>query len=182
MADWLKDAGFNDVTLPKDRAVITGDISEYDLLVLCMTPGKFSPEEENALVDYVENGKKLMGLHSATFVDEENQKYIEMIGGRFTHHGPYHEFTVKVSDPGHTIVKDLKDFTIADELYVLDRTPSAASVLLTAFWDDHAQPLLYLRSHGQGKVLYNAMGHDMAAFENPNFRHIVVQGVKWLLR
>jgi len=182
MADWLKDAGFNDVTLTKDRAVITGDISEYDLLVLCMTPGKFSPEEENALVDYVENGKKLMGLHSATFVDEENQKYIEMIGGRFTHHGPYHEFTVKVSDPGHTIVKDLKDFTIADELYVLDRTPSAASVLLTAFWDDHAQPLLYLRSHGQGKVLYNAMGHDMAAFENPNFRHIVVQGVKWLLR
>jgi type 1 glutamine amidotransferase len=182
MVDWLKDEGISDVTLTKDRSAMTGDLSEYDLLVFCMTADKLSPAEEQATVSFVEGGKKLMGIHSATVVNEENLKYIEMIGGRFIHHSPHHEFTVKVADPGHPIVEGLKDFNITDELYVLDRTPSAASVLLTAFWEDHAQPMLYLRAHGQGTVLYNALGHGPAAYENPNLKTLVVQGAKWLLR
>jgi len=182
MVGWLKDAGISDVTLTKDRSAITSGLNQYDLLIFCMTADKLSPAEENALVSFVEGGKKLMGIHSATVVDEENLKYIEMIGGRFIHHSPHHEFTVKVADPGHPIVEGLKDFKITDELYVLDRTPPAASVLLTAFWEDHAQPMLYLRAHGQGKVLYNALGHGPAAYENPNLEKLVVQGAKWLLR
>ena len=182
MVDWLKDAGFGDVTLTKDPSVVTGDLGKYDLLIFSMTPGELSAAAEEAMTSFVENGKKLMGIHSATVVNEENVKYIEMIGGRFIHHSPHHEFTVKVADPGHPIVEGLRDFKITDELYVLDRTPSAASVLLTAFWEDHAQPILYLRAHGQGKVLYNALGHGPAAYENPNLKKLVVQGVKWLLR
>jgi type 1 glutamine amidotransferase len=182
MVGWLKDEGISDVTLTKDRSAITGDLHKYDLLVFCMTVGDLSPAEEEAIVSFVEDGKKLMGIHSATVVNAEKLKYIEMIGGRFIHHSPYHEFTVKVADPGHPIVEGLKDFKITDELYVLDRTPAAASVLLTAFWEDRAQPMLYLKAHGQGTVLYNAMGHDAAAYENPSFKKIVIQGVKWLLR
>jgi len=181
MVGWLRSEGISDVTLTKDRSAITSDLSEYDLLVFCMTAGKLSSAEEDAIVSFVEGGKKLMGIHSATVCNEENTKYIQMIGGRFIHHSPYHEFTVKVADPGHPIVEGLKDFNITDELYVLDRTPSAASVLLTAFWEGHAQPMLYLRAHGQGKVLYNAMGHDTAAYEHPSFKKIVVQGARWLL-
>lgn len=182
MVGWLKDEGLSDVTLTKDRSAITSDLSQYDLLIFCMTADRLSSAAEDAIVSFVEGGKKLMGIHSATVVNEENRKYIEMIGGRFIHHSPHHEFTVKVADPGHPIVEGLKDFKITDELYVLDRTPSAASVLLTAFWEDHAQPMLYLRAHGRGKVLYNALGHGPAAYENPNLKKLVVQGVKWLLR
>ena len=152
------------------------------MLVFSMTAGKLLPAEEKALVSFVEGGKKFVGIHSATVVDEENLKYIEMIGGRFINHSPHHEFTVKVADPGHPMVKGLKDFEIEDELYVLDRTPPAASVLLTAFWKDQAQPMLYLRAHGRGKVLYNALGHSQVAYENPNFKKIVLQGMEWLLR
>lgn len=182
MLGWLKDEGFGDVTLTGDRSALTSDLDQYDLLILCMTMNKIPAPEEDAIVSFVEDGKKLMGIHSATVVDEGNRKYIEMIGGRFTHHSPHHEFTVKVASPGHPVVEGLKDFKITDELYVLDRTPSDASVLLTAFWEKQAQPMLYLRVHGQGKVLYNALGHGPEAFENPNLKTIVVQGVKWLLR
>ena len=181
MVDWLKDAGFSNVTLTDDRSTITGDLNEYDLLILSMTVYKLSPAEEEAIVSFVDGGKRLFGIHSVTVVDPGNEEYIKMMGGRFTTHSPHHEFTVKVADPGHPIVEGMKDFKITDELYVLDRTPSAASVLLTAFWDDHAQPILYLRAHGKGKVLYNALGHDQAAYENPSFEKIIIQGVSWLL-
>ena len=182
MLDWLEDEGFSRVTLTKDRSAMTADLDKYDLLIFCVQPNKLSPAEEDAIVSFVDGGKKLMAIHAATVVDPENVKYIEMIGGRFVHHSPHHEFTVKVADPGHPILEGLVDFKIMDELYVLDRTPSAASVLLTAFWEDDAQPMLYLRAHGQGKVLYNALGHGLAAYENPNLKKLVLQGAKWLLR
>jgi len=182
MLGWLKDEGFSSVTLTKDRAAMTADLDEYDLLIFCVQPNELSPAEEYAIVSFVDGGKKLMAIHAATVVNPENVKYIEMIGGRFVHHSPHHEFTVKIADPGHPILEGLVDFKITDELYVLDRTPSAASVLLTAFWEDDAQPMLYLRAHGQGKVLYNALGHGPAAYENPNLKKLVLQGAKWLLR
>lgn len=181
MQGWLKGEGISDVTLIRDRATIASDLNKYRLLIVCATVGKLSPAEEEAIVNFVAGGKMLMGIHSATVVEPENTRYIEMIGGRFTHHSPHHEFTVKVADPGHPIAAGLKDFKITDELYVLDRTPSAASILMTAFWENIAQPMLYLRVHGRGKVLYNALGHDQTAYENPNFKKLVIQGTKWLL-
>lgn len=181
MSGWLKDSAMQHVTLCKDRSAITEDLDEYDMLILAMTPYKFSSAEEDALVSFVTDGKKLMAIHTATAVDAKNEKYVEMVGGRFVTHSPYHEFTVNVADPGHPVVEGVKDFEITDELYVLDRTPSAASVLLTAEWDGRAQPMLYTRAHGRGKVLYNALGHGMDAYENPNLEKLIVQGARWLL-
>jgi len=181
MAGWLEAAGMQRVDLCRDRSAITEGLDEHDMLILAMTPYKFSSAEEDTLVSFVADGKKLMAIHTATAVAAENEKYVEMVGGRFVTHSPYHEFTVSVADPGHPVVDGVSDFAITDELYVLDRTPSAATVLLTAEWDGRAQPMLYTRGHGRGKVLYNALGHGMDAYENPNLRKLVVQGTDWLI-
>ena len=179
MVDWLN--GYS-VTLSKDRSVITEKLHQYDLLIFAATTNKFSSAEEDAIASFVAGGKKLMAIHSATVLDPDNVKSIEMIGGRFVHHSPYHEFTVKVIDPEHPIVDGLTDFEITDELYVLDREPVGVSVLLTAFWEEKAQPMLYVKTYGDGKILYNALGHDLKAYENPNFEKLIVQGVEWLFR
>jgi type 1 glutamine amidotransferase len=181
MSGWLK-AENVDITLSKDRSALSSDLNQYNLLVFAMTAGKLSPSEEDALVSFVDSGKRLFGIHSATVVEPENVKYIDMIGGRFVHHSPHHEFTVKIADPGHPILENMSDFKITDELYVLDRTPSSASILMTAFWENHAQPMLYLKAYGRGRVLYNALGHDQNAYENPNFKKLVIRSVKWLLK
>jgi len=181
MSGWLKGEKI-EVTLSKDRSTLSSDLNQYNLLVFAMTAGKLSQAEEDALVNYVDGGKRLFGIHSATVVEPENLKYIDMVGGRFVHHSPHHEFTVKIADPGHPVLANISDFKITDELYVLDRTPSAVSILMTAFWENHAQPMLYLRAYGRGRVLYNALGHDQNAYENPNFKKIVINSVKWLLK
>ena len=108
--------------------------------------------------------------------------YIDMIGGRFVKHSLYHEFQVQIEDKEHPITQGVVDFKITDELYILDRAPQNAHLLAAAVWEDKSQPMVYTRKHGKGNVLYNALGHDEAAFNNPMFQKLVVGGIKWLLQ
>lgn len=157
------------------------DLSGYDLCVLCTTMNGLTSEQEAGVVRFVRGGGKLVGIHSVTVVDPEHTAYADLIGGRFTHHSPYHEFTVNVAEPGHPIVAGVERFSILDELYVLDRVPVGAHVLATADWEGVARPMLYTKNHGAGRVVYNALGHDQAAYDNPHFRALTLQSIDWIL-
>ena len=78
IVDWLKAEGIENIDLTKDRDSITGDLSKYNLVIFAMTPRKLSSMEEKALVNFVESGKALMAIHSATVLDPENTEFIEM--------------------------------------------------------------------------------------------------------
>lgn len=178
---WSKELGGIEAEVSHDMEILTrGKLDTCDVCILPITVGELTDEQEQALVDFVENGKGLFGLHSATVVNERNTKYIDLIGGRFIHHSHYHEFPVKIEDKEHPITSGVGDFKITDELYVLDRQPEDAHILATAVWEDKVQPLVYTKNYGIGKVLYNAMGHDQAAYENPACQKLVIQGLKWI--
>ena len=182
IVEWTKELEDIDIKVSHDNDTLR-KLSGFDLCILCLTPGgELTDEEEKSLVDFVDGGKSLLAVHSATVVDEKNAKYIELIGGRFVTHSPYHEFEVKIEDVEHPVTKDLEDFKISDELYVLDREPEDVHVLATAVWEDKTQPMVYTKRYGKGKVLYNALGHNELSFNNPAFRKLIVQGIKWSLR
>jgi hypothetical protein len=182
IVDWSGELKGVELEVSHDRGVLAGDkLEAYDVCVLCITMGELTDEQEQAIVDFVEGGRGLFAIHSATVVDEKHTRYINLIGGRFAHHSPYHEFQVKIVDSEHPITSGIDDFKIRDELYVLDRHPENAHILATALWEDKVQPLVYTRSYGKGKVLYNAMGHDEAAYDHPAFRKLVVQGLRWIM-
>ena len=170
-----------EVEVTHDRDMLS-KLGDFNLCIFCVTPGEMTSKEEQSLVDFVEDGKKLLAVHSATVVNEKNTKYIDLIGARFTHHSPYHEFQVKIENAEHPVTKGLKDFKISDELYVLDREPEGADVLATTVWEDKVQPMVYTRKYGKGEVLYNALGHNEVSFSNPAFQKLIFQGIKWLLR
>ena len=180
IVEWTKD--FEDFQLEVSHDIdMLAKLSSFDLCIFCVTPSELTNEEEKSLVDFVESGKDLLAVHSATVVSEKNTKYIDLIGARFTHHSPYHEFQVKIEETKHPVTKGLDDFKISDELYVLDREPEGAHVLATTVWEDKVQPMVYTKVYGKGKVLYNALGHDEKSFTNPAYRKLIVQGMKWLL-
>ncbi len=79
----------------------------------------------------------------------------------------------------HPVVAGLGDMTFSDELYVLDRAPRDATVLAVAEWQGSAQPMVYVKPYGVGKVLYVAPGHDEATYGHPAFRRLVMQGLAW---
>jgi len=181
IVNWSKELEGIEAEVSHDKEILAGGkLDSYDVCILAITVGELTDEQEQSLVDFVEEGKGLFCIHSATVVNEQHTKYINLIGGRFTHHSHYHEFPVKIEDKEHPITNGVDDFKITDELYVLDREPEGADILATAVWEDKVQPLVYTKSYGKGKVLYNALGHDRAAYENPAFQKLVIQGLKWI--
>lgn len=180
ISDWLADLDDLVVTVSHDSATLQ-QLSAFDLCLLCMTPGHLKDEDEAALALFVEQGGALFAIHSATVVDAKHESYINLVGGRFIKHSHYHEFQVQIEDKAHPITSGLADFSITDELYVLDRQPEAAHILASAVWEGQVQPMVYVKKQGQGTVLYNALGHDLAAFNHPSFQKLIVQGVGWLL-
>jgi type 1 glutamine amidotransferase len=180
IVDWAKGIDGVEVRGSHDRGILAADeLGAYDVCVLCITMSDLSDGEEQGLARFVGEGKVAFGLHAAAVTDEDRETYIDLIGGRFTHHPRYAEFEVKIVDADHPISKDVTDFSVSDELYILDRTPRDARILATATWEGAEQPLVYVKPYGQGTVVYNALGHDSAAWEHPAFRALVTQGLAW---
>ena len=182
IVDWSKELEDFETEVSHDKEMLAnGQLEPYDICILCTTVGELTAAQEQGVADFVDNGKNLLGVHSATVINENHTRYIDLIGGRFIHHSPYHEFQVKIEVEEHPITRGLEDFKITDELYVLDRPPEGANILATALWEDKAQPILYTKSYGKGKVLYNALGHDEAAYNHPVFQKLMIQGIQWIM-
>ncbi|MBM3215147.1 ThuA domain-containing protein [Candidatus Poribacteria bacterium] len=184
LMEWLKPYGSVRAEESHDKTVVTSDrLAQADILVTCVdwNAQAMTEEEGNALIRFVESGNTLVGIHGATAVSAERTRYIDLIGARVTHHSPYHEFPVVIRDKSHPITADMSDFKITDELYCMDRPIAGGTVLATAHWADKDEPMLYVRSQGKGKVIYNALGHDMKAYDNPAFRAFVLRSIEWAM-
>jgi len=181
IVDWTRGLQNLVMEVSHDKEILRdGGLDRHDVCIICASMDDITAEQERGIVKFVKKGGRLLGIHSATVVDESRTAYINLIGGRFTHHSHYHEFEVRIEEKDHPITDGIEDFKIVDELYVLDRRPKEVQVLATAYWEGRAQPLLYVKTEGEGKVLYNALGHDQAAFNTFAFKRLVIQGISWL--
>ncbi len=161
-----------------------------DVVVLYTAMGEFSTEQQEALADAVAAGLGLVAIHSTTVlggspaaVAESYRTAFELYGSRYSSHGPLpHEsrFTAHV-DPTHEITADLVDFDLDHEHYRLESLGDSR----TLAWRDApygAEPLLYVREVGNGRVCYLQLGHDMRVWDEPNIRTIIGRAADWARR
>src|SRR5262249_19036480 len=59
----------------------------YDGLMIYANTTKISPEQEQALLDFVEGGKGFIPLHCASYCFLNSPKYIDLVGAQFQKHG-----------------------------------------------------------------------------------------------
>ena len=87
----------------------------------------------------------------------------------------------KIVDKEHPITKGLTDFTTNDELYSKLQGTEDIHVLVTAEsdWSKKTEPLVFVKSYGQGRVVHNAYGHDRKALMTPNVQKIIIRGTEW---
>src|SRR5581483_4866283 len=157
-------------------------LQEYDVLLALLRLGpEATTEEERALTGFVARVGGLLGVHNSTIFPEERQSLHDLWGARFARHPPYQPFTVRIVDRDHSITHDINDFQISDELYVLDRRPLDAHVLAVADHEGQPQPMAYTKPYGRGAIFYCALGHDLASWDHPAFRQLMVGGVGWLV-
>jgi type 1 glutamine amidotransferase len=133
--------------------------------------------------------------------------FVDLLGNQFISHPPIEPYRVTVADPEHPLVQGIEPFDTTDELYHLE-THGDLHVLLhtectepgTGFVEaadaPGTHPVLYVKRHGEGAVLYLTLGHcrghydlqpladwwptiDRCAWDLPVFHTLLKRGVAW---
>ena len=159
----------------------TENLSHYDGLIIYANHDNLAPAQEQAMKEFVESGKGLIPLHSASGCFKNSDWYIKTIGGQFKSHGTG-SFTTSIVDKKHPVMQGLSEFTTSwDETYVHQNLNPDMTVLMTRKEGDRQEPYTWVRNQGKGRVFYTAYGHNDSTWTNPGFQKLVNNGVIWAL-
>lgn len=183
----------------EDPAVFTPQtLAGYRAVIFCNSNNEAfaTPEQSQAFTRYVEGGGGFVGIHSASGSERKNPDFKRILGGTFKWHTPNQKFNVVVKDPDHPATSKLPaTWTWKDEGYLCDIVPGLQVLLEMdatsvpkpprASWPfkfkgDH-YPLAWCHTVGKGRSFYTALGHDIAAYADPNLRHHIQGGICWVL-
>ncbi len=157
------------------------NIEKFDLCILYTQGGKLTKEQEDGITNFVRSGGKIIGIHSASDSFKENKKYIDMLGSVFIGHGPTHRFDVTIFNKSHYITQRVSDFSIMDELYLLEYQKEV-EILATAYWKGKEEPMIYIKKYGKGEICYFGLGHGIEAFSNKIFQKLISRAVDFLVK
>ena len=177
------------------RALSAENLSKVDLLVIfrdgLLRPNADSdsnyiwmtPEQESAVVDYVNNSGAFLNLHNSMGLYPKDGPYLDLVGGHYIGHGPLERFRVEVVDHDHPITQGVEDFSIADEQHTPPYDKDKVNLLLQSRADG-AKPAAagWYYEPGRGRLCHLAPGHTREAIFHPMYQRLLRNAVNWCLR
>ncbi|MBI4601599.1 MAG: ThuA domain-containing protein [Planctomycetes bacterium] len=141
-----------------------------------------APEQERAVVDFVESGGALLALHNSTGLYPEGGPYLKLLGGTYNGHGPLERFRVRVLDAAHPIVRGVAEYEIADEQHTPVPDLARVHVILESRSEEGVvAPAGWVREAGRGRVCYLANGHTREALVHPEYQRLLQNALRWCL-
>jgi len=136
------------------------------------------------LASLVSSGVPVLGLHQATNTFLDSSTWGSILGGRWVEgaswHPPLGPATFRVVDPSHAVTTGLGTVEAQDERYLsLDVSPEV-HVLVVAEHDGAQHPVVWV-GPGPGRVVYDALGHDVRSYDSPSRVELFRREVRWLL-
>jgi len=183
----LRAAGGVSVNYTESSATATRELPNVDVLVSSTNQRGFdTPEFRQALIDFANSGKGMVLVHPALWYNwgswpEYNKTFV---GGGAHGHDPIQEFEVTVLKE-HPVTKGLPpSFKITDELYHSTPDPVGASIEVlaqtsTAHTTKKQHPSVWIVNHPKARIVCIALGHDGRAHDLPEYKQLLVNGVKW---
>ncbi len=154
-------------------------LAGYDALAIYANTESIAPEQEQALLDYVNSGKGFVPLHCASYCFLNSPKYIALVGAQFQRHGTG-VFRTKISLPNDPLMQGFGGFESWDETYVHHKHNDTDRIVLESRAEGDAdEPWTWIRKQGKGRVFYTAWGHDQRTWSNPGFQNLVERGIRW---
>jgi uncharacterized protein len=168
------------------------DLLTYQVVVLYDMPKEITAAQKARFLSLFDKGIGLVALHHALVSYQHWPEYEQIIGGRYPEAdgksgavseavGYQHdvEVPIVIVAKDHPITAGLRDFTIHDEIYWGFHVQPDVTPLLTTTHPRSGKPLAWTRTQGQSRVVYLQLGHDHLAYENPNYRQLVVRSIRW---
>ncbi|MFT6762032.1 MAG: type 1 glutamine amidotransferase [Candidatus Aldehydirespiratoraceae bacterium] len=205
----------------EDHEAITGAA----ILVSYTCDVRPSEEAQLAITAWVEGGGRWIALHGTNAAltmggpdgveaPRCQPMWSKTLGSQFVAHPPIQPYSVKVSDADHWLVAGVESFETDDELYLQEHADRGQlHGLLHTNWageargfaesdwsvetrgtDEHL--VMYLRTLGDGAVLYNTLGHcrghydmvpvldyypsvERCSWEQPAYYEILRRSIRW---
>lgn len=169
------------------------NLKKYDI-VMFYTTGNLPVEKET--LEYFFNtwlkqkGHGFIGVHSSTDTYKDTPLYWDIVGGTFNGHpwGAGETVTITVHDTLHPGTKPYgAEFEIKDEIYQYKNFQAEKVKVLMSLnmakcktKKPYHVPVAWVKTHGEGKLYYNNLGHNEATWKNPVFLDSLIGAVKWI--
>jgi uncharacterized protein len=178
LANAIESEGFHFTYTPDPNDLNAANLAKYDALLIYANHTTITPDQEKALLDFVNSGKGFLPIHCASFCFQNSPAYIAMVGAQFLKHGTG-EFTATIVQPNHSVLDGIQPFQVWDETYVHTKINPDKTVLMERVDDSGREPWTWVREQGKGRVFYTAYGHDERVWGHPMFQRLVRNGILW---
>lgn len=142
-----------------------------------------TPTARDAIAGHVAAGGGLLGVHTASICFDDWPHWGDLLGGAWewgrSHHPPLGPVAARLA-ANHPLTRGLEDFAVTDEAYSeLDVRPGVAVAATVQAPGGTAQPALWTHHYGDGRVVYDSLGHDAASLNQPTHRQILGRAARW---
>jgi uncharacterized protein len=173
--------GINIYKAPSLESLLTFPMENITAIVLYIHHKRISPAALERLESFVAGGGGLAALHSASASFKTEKRYFDLLGGRFTGHGPVKEFRVLPAPTTSATFAGIEGFDLRDELYHHEYDSSSQVQFYTPE-NNVNEPVAWTRSHGLGRVFYCSLGHTAETLLLPGFRNLFKSGLEWSVK
>jgi len=172
------------------------ELEKADLVVVFARRRSFPQEQMKYLHLYLDMGKPLIGLRTASHAFDARGKGpkghaewpgfdSEVLGGNYHGHygrGPTTTVTAADGAEGHPILAGVQTpFTSIGSLYQVSPLKKSTKILLIgAIPDKGPEPVAWTNKYKKSHVFYTSLGH-LNDFENQQFRRLLINAVFWAM-
>ncbi|MBN1509570.1 MAG: ThuA domain-containing protein [Sedimentisphaerales bacterium] len=200
-----KTGAFQVTAVTDDYSVFTADtLNQFDVVCLNNTTSlKFDPEKTpercKALMDFIKDGKGIVGIHAAADNFYQWPEGQEMMGNKFTGHpwGAGGTWAFKIDEPDHPLMVPFKGqgFKLSDEIYRTDPPLYSRDKQLVLMSLDTSDPttrnvrdwkdtdadtgITWINDVGKGRLFYCSFGHNDAIFMNTVLLEHYLRGIQF---
>lgn len=156
-----------------------------DLVVLMIRRMVLPEEQINRIKKYLESGKPLIGLRTASHAFENWKEFdARVLGGNYqNHYGNRFKTAVSLVPEAreHPILRNVTGFISDGSLYKNSPLRDGAVPLLWGTIEgERREPVAWTHQHGNARIFYTSLGHPND-FKSDSFRHLLKNGIEWAL-
>jgi len=202
-----KTGAFEVTAVTDDYSVFTADtLKQFDVVCLNNTTSlkfdpKTTPERCQALMDFIKNGKGIVGIHAAADNFYQWPEAQEMMGNKFSGHpwGAGNTVAIKLDVPDHPLLAPFhgQGFKVKDEIYrteppvysrdkqlvlmSLDMSDPATSGVSGLKPSDKDTGITWIKDWGKGRLFYCSLGHNDEIFMNTPLLEHYLRGIQFAM-
>jgi hypothetical protein len=149
-----------------------------------------------AVQSWVQQGGGLFSYHQNNDVSNFSTHYRDVMGGIYDGHPTERPWQVQIVNKNHPITQGVNNFIVTDEQHFPVYDKGDADLLLRGvnidgltFTSDSGATQNSTTSnsgwaydYGNGRVVYNAVGHNIDALWNPENLKLQMNSIRWLLK